>query len=225
MAARGEPDKSESLAAHRRRSPARRRSAPAPAGVVAAQPAGLLALMLLVDARRPARTGPDGALVPLADQDRTRWDRLAIAEGIALLTAALASKPLGPYQLQAAIAAVHDEARTAQDTDWPQILALYRLLDRMAPGPTVTLNRAVAEAMVHGPHAGLDLLTTLTVDTRVSGAHRLEAVRAHLLEMAGEHGEAYATYQRAARRTASMPERRYLLTRATRLPRDGEDAP
>ena len=149
--------------------------------------AGLLALMLLVDARRPARTGPDGALVPLAEQDRTRWDRPAIAEGIALVTASLATKPLGPYQLQAAIAAIHDEAPTAQDTDWPQILALYRLLERMVPGPTVTLNRAVAEAMVHGPRAGLDLLATLTVDNRVSGAHRFDAVRAHLLEMAGEH--------------------------------------
>ncbi len=179
--------------------------------------AGLLALMLLVDARRPARTGPDGALVPLAEQDRTRWDRSAIAEGVALVTASLAGKPLGPYQLQAAIAAVHDEAPTVEDTDWPQILELYRLLERMVPGPTVTLNRAVAEAMVHGPRAGLDLLDTLTVDNRVSGAHRFDAVRAHLLEMAGEHREAHATYQRAARRTASIPERRYLLTRARSL--------
>ena len=185
--------------------------------------AGLLALMLLVDARRPARTGPDGALVPLAEQDRTRWDRPAIAEGIALVTASLAGKPLGPYQLQAAIAAVHDEAPTAGDTDWPQILALYRLLERMDPGPTVTLNRAVAEAMVHGPRDGLDLLAALTVDDRVSGAHRLDAVRAHLLEMAGEHREADAAYQRAARRTASIPERRYLLTRARSLPRVGQD--
>jgi len=185
--------------------------------------AGLLALMLLVDARRPARTGPDGTLVPLAEQDRTRWDRATIAEGIALVTASLAGKPLGPYQLQAAIAAVHDEAPTADDTDWPQILALYRLLERMDPGPTVTLNRAVAEAMVHGPRAGLDLLDTLTVDDRVSGAHRFDAVRAHLLEMAGEHREAYAIYRRAARRTASIPERRYLLARARCLPRDGDD--
>ena len=186
--------------------------------------AGLLALMLLVDARRPARTGPHGSLVPLAEQDRTRWDHPAIAEGIALLTASLANKPLGPYQLQAAIAAVHDEAPAAQDTDWPQILALYRLLGRMVPGPTVTLNRAVAEAMVHGPRAGLDLLATITVDNRVSGAHRFDAVRAHLLEMAGEHREAYASYQLAARRTASIPERRYLLTRARHLPLDGHDA-
>jgi predicted RNA polymerase sigma factor len=144
-------------------------------------------------------------------------------EGIALVTASLAGKPLGPYRLQAAIAAVHDEAPTADDTDWPQILALYRLLERMDPGPTVTLNRAVAEAMVHGPRAGLDLLATLTVGDRVSGAHRFDAVRAHLLEMAGEHREAYATYQRAARRTASIPERRYLLTRSRCLPRDGEE--
>jgi RNA polymerase sigma factor (sigma-70 family) len=185
--------------------------------------AGLLALMLLVDARRASRTGPDGALVPLAEQDRTRWDRAAIDEGVALVTASLAGKPLGPYQLQAAIAAVHDEAPTADDTDWPQILELYRLLERMVPGPTVTLNRAVAEAMVHGPRAGLDLLDTLTVDNRVSGAHRFDAVRAHLLEIAGEHREAQATYERAARRTASIPERRYLLTRATRLARDRRD--
>ena len=179
--------------------------------------AGLLALMLLVDARRPARTAPDGALVPLAEQDRTQWDGPAIAEGIALVTASLASKPLGPYQLQAAIAAVHDEAPTATDTDWPQILELYRLLEQMVAGPTVTLNRAVAEAMVHGPRAGLDLLETVTVDNRVSGAHRFDAVRAHLLEIAGDHSEAHATYQRAARRTASIPERRYLLTRARDL--------
>ncbi len=179
--------------------------------------AGLLALMLLVDARRPARTGPDGALVPLAEQDRARWDRPAIDEGIALVTETLASKPIGPYQLQAAIAAVHDEAPTAEDTDWPQIVALYRLLERVEPSPTVTLNRAVAEAMVHGPRAGLDLLATLPVDERVSGAHRIDAVRAHLLEMAGEHREAYAAYRQAARRTASIPERRYLLARAAQL--------
>ena len=137
--------------------------------------------------------------MPLAEQDRTRWDRPAIAEGVALVTASLASKPLGPYQLQAAIAAVHDEAPTATDTDWPQILALYRLLERMAPGPTVTLNRAVAEAMVHGPQAGLDLLATVTVDKRVSGAHRFDAVRAHLLEMAGEH------WRGRSRRTGGPP--------------------
>ena len=142
--------------------------------------------MLLVDARRPARTDRDGALVPLAEQDRTRGTAGAIAEGIALVTASLASKPLGPYQLQAAIAAVHDEADRVEDTDWPQILALYRLLDRMAPGPTVTLNRAVAVAMVHGPEAGLDLLDALGVDDRVSAAHRLDSVRAHLLEMNGD---------------------------------------
>ena len=169
------------------------------------------------------RTAHDGTLLPLAEQDRARWNRPAIAEGLALVTASLASKPLGPYQLQAAIAALHDEASTAQDTDWPQIVELYRLLERMAPGPTVTLNRAVAEAMVHGPHAGLDLLATVPVDDRVSGAHRFDAVRAHLLEMAGERGEAYSTYRRAARRTASIPERRYLLARAEGLPRNGLD--
>ena len=185
--------------------------------------AGLLALMLLVDARRPSRTSPDGALVPLAEQDRTRWDRSAIDEGIALVTASLAGKPLGPYQLQAAIAAVHDEASTVEDTDWPQILELYRLLERVVPSPTVTLNRAVAEAMVHGPRAGLDLLETITVDDRVNGAHRFDAVRAHLLEIAGDHREAHATYQRAARRTASIPERRYLLTRARSLARGRPD--
>ena len=152
--------------------------------------AGLLALMLLVDARRPARTGPDGALVPLAEQDRTRWDRRAIAEGVALVTASLASKPLGPYQLQAAIAAVHDEAPTRRGHRLAADPGALPAARADGPGPTVTLNRAVAEAMVHGPRAGLDLLATLTVDDRVSGAHRFDAVRAHLLEMAGEHREA-----------------------------------
>ena len=141
--------------------------------------AGLLALMLLVDARRPARTDPDGGLVPLSEQDRSVWDRSMIAEGVALVTAALATTRVGRYQLQAAIAALHDEAPTSSDTDWPQIVALYRLLERVAPGPAVTLNRAVAEAMVHGPQAGLDLLDTVQVDERVSGAHRVVAVRAH----------------------------------------------
>jgi len=179
--------------------------------------AGLLALLLLTDARRPARTDADGALVPLAEQDRSRWDAEAIAEGTALVTGSLATKPVGPYQLQAAIAAVHDEAATADDTDWPQILALYGLLERVAPGPMVTLNRAVAEAMVHGPGAGLDLLATITVDDRVSGAHRVDSVRAHLLEMAGDVPAAHAAYVLASRRTTSLPERRHLLARAARI--------
>ena len=181
--------------------------------------AGLLALMLLTDARRPARTRADGTLVPLAEQDRGLWIRASIAEGVALLTPALARAPVGPYQVQAAIAAVHAEAERAQDTDWPQILALYQLLERIAPNPMVTLNRAVATAMVRGPEAGLDLLRSLEGDDRVAGHHRLEAVRAHLQELAGDHRAARASYQRAARRTTSLPERRYLQDRAARLAR------
>jgi RNA polymerase sigma factor (sigma-70 family) len=181
--------------------------------------AGLLALMLLTDARRPARTRDDGALVPLAEQDRGLWISASIAEGVALLTPALARSPVGPYQVQAAIAAVHAEAGRAQDTDWPQILALYELLERIAPNPMVTLNRAVATAMVRGPEAGLDLLRSLEGDDRVAGHHRLEAVRAHLQELAGDHQAARAGYQLAARRTTSLPERRYLQDRAARLAR------
>jgi RNA polymerase sigma factor (sigma-70 family) len=179
--------------------------------------AGLLALMLLTDARRPARVGPDGMLVPMAEQDRTRWDRAAIAEGTALVTAAMSRGEPGPYQLQAAIAAVHAEAGRAQDTDWPQILALYTLLDRTSGNPVVTLNRAVAAAMVHGPGVGLALLEPLADDERLAREHRLDAVRAHLLEMAGEHERAAAYYLAASRRTASLPERRYLAARAARL--------
>ena len=179
--------------------------------------AGLLALMLLTEARRPARTGPDGALVPLAEQDRTLWDADAIAEGVSLITGSLATTPLGPYQVQAAIAAVHDEAARVEDTDWPQILALYGLLDRVAPSPMVTLNRAVAVAMVQGPRAGLDLVDTLTTDGGVSTSHRIDSVRAHLLEMAGDHRAARVGYRNAARRTTSLPERRHLLARAARL--------
>jgi RNA polymerase sigma factor (sigma-70 family) len=178
---------------------------------------GLLALMLLTDARRPARTRPDGTLVSLAEQDRGRWNRDHVEEGIGLVTDALARAPLGPYQLQAAIAAVHDEAPRAEDTDWPQILALYGLLERIAPNPMVTLNHAVAVAMVRGPRAGLDLLGTLDDDDRMAEHHRLEAVRAHLLEMAGEHAAALAGYRTAARRTTSLPEQRYLDARAARL--------
>jgi RNA polymerase sigma factor (sigma-70 family) len=179
--------------------------------------AGLLALMLLTDARHPARTRPDGTLVPLADQDRARWNRAFIQEGVALITDTLTRAPLGPYQLQAAIAAVHDEAASAADTDWAEILALYELLGRMAPNPMVTLNHAVAVAMVRGPRAGLDLLAALDADDRLAGHHRLAAVRGHLLEMAGDHAAARACYQAAARRTTSLPERRYLESRAARL--------
>ena len=185
--------------------------------------AGLLALMLLSDARRPARTRQDGALVPLAEQDRALWNRDAIHEGIALVTDALARSPPGPYQLQAAIAAVHAEAARAEETDWPQILALYRLLERISPNPIVTLNHAVALAMVHGPRAGLELLGTLDGDDRVATHHRLDAVRAHLLELAGDHAAARAGYRTAARRTTSLPEQRYLEGRAARLAK--HDAP
>jgi RNA polymerase sigma factor (sigma-70 family) len=178
--------------------------------------AGLLALMLLTDARRAARTNPDGALVPLAEQDRTRWDREAIREGVDLVTDGLTWGPPGPYLLQAAIAAVHDEAVRAQDTDWPQILALYRLLDHLAPNPMVTLNRSVATAMVHGPRAGLDLLDTLPADRRMAEHHRLWAVRAHLLDLAGDRAAARQAYRTAARRTTSLPEQRYLEARAAR---------
>lgn len=158
--------------------------------------AGLLALMLLTDARRPVRMGADGGLIPLAEQNRTRWDQAAIAEGIALISDALTRTVLGPYQLQAAIAAVHDQAPSAEETDWPQILALYGLLERIAPNPVVTLNRAVAIAMVRGPHAGLALLDILADDDRLTDHHRLAAVRAHLLEMAGEPMAAREAYFR-----------------------------
>jgi RNA polymerase sigma factor (sigma-70 family) len=183
--------------------------------------AGLLALMLLTDARRPARTRPDGGLVPLAEQDRALWSHERIREGVALITDALPTGPIGPYQLQAAIAAVHAEAARAEDTDWPQIAGLYKLLDRIAPNPMVTLNRAVAVAMVRGPQAGLGLLATLAADDRMVGHHRLDAVRAHLLEMAGDHDAARASYRNAARRTTSLPEQRYLEGRAARLTEAG----
>jgi RNA polymerase sigma factor (sigma-70 family) len=181
--------------------------------------AGLLALMLLTDARRAARTRPDGALVPIAEQDRERWNRESIREGIELVTDALSRTPLGPYQVQAAIAAVHAEAERAEDTDWAQIVALYQVLERLSPNPVITLNHAVAVAMVRGPRAGLDMLGTLDGDERVARHHRLEAVRAHLLEMAGDQAAAHASFRIAARRTTSLPERRYLETRAARLAR------
>ncbi|MCX5174784.1 sigma-70 family RNA polymerase sigma factor [Streptomyces virginiae] len=179
--------------------------------------AGLLALMLLTDARRAARTTPDGDLVPLAEQDRTRWDRAAITEGVALVSDALTHARLGPYQLRAAIAAVHDEAASDEDTDWVEILALYEVLISLVPGPVERLGHAVAVAMVHGPRRALTLLGDLDQDERLAGHHRLEAVRAHLLEMAGERAEARATYAKAAGLTLSVPERRYLRFRAARL--------
>jgi RNA polymerase sigma factor (sigma-70 family) len=179
--------------------------------------AGLLALMLLTDARRPARTAPDGTPVPLAEQDRSRWDRVLIDEGIELVTAALRGSPLGPYQLQAAIAAVHAEAARAEDTDWAQIAALYELLERISPSPVVRLNRAVAVGMVHGPAAGLDLLATLDRDDRMAENHRVAAVRAHLLELAGDRDAAEASFLEAARSSTSLPERRYLEAQAARL--------
>ena len=178
---------------------------------------GLLALMLLTDARRRARTGPGGSLVPLAEQDRGLWDAASIREGVALISDTLTRARLGPYQLQAAIAAVHDEARRPEDTDWPEIVALYELLARISPNPMVTLNQAVAVAMVDGPRAGLELLATLDGDDRMTGHHRVDAVRAHLLEMAGERADARDSYRTAARRTTSIPERRYLESRADRL--------
>ena len=181
--------------------------------------AGLLALMLLTEARRAARTSADGSLVPLAEQCRNLWNMTQIEQGVALVTRALGATPIGPYQLQAAIAAVHDEARTAEETDWPQILALYGVLERVSPGPVVTLNRAVALAMVNGPRAGLALLGTLDGDERMTQTHRLDAVRGHLLELAGDVVAARESYQRAARMTASIPEQRYLELRAARLPR------
>ena len=179
--------------------------------------AGLLALMVLTDARRLARTGPNGELIPLPEQDRSLWDQRAIAEGVALVTATLSRGSIGAYQLQAAIAAVHDEAARAEDTDWPQILALYGVLKQMSDNPMVTLNHAIAAAMVHGPSAGLELLKALDADERMAGHHRLDAVRAHLLERAGDHQAAIVHYRAAADRTASIPERNYLMMQAARL--------
>ena len=176
---------------------------------------GLLALMLLTDARRPARTGAGGELIPLAEQDRARWDRELIAEGTALITGALPGGVVGEYQVQAMIAAVHDEAASVGDTDWPQILTLYGLLERMTGNPMVALNRAIAAAMVHGPAAGLKLLEPL--DEPLAGHYRLDAVRAHLYEMAGDTQAAMAHYRAAAARTTSIPEQQYLTAQAARL--------
>nr|WP_252980674.1 sigma-70 family RNA polymerase sigma factor [Streptomyces chartreusis] len=177
--------------------------------------AGLLALMLLTDARREARTGPYGELVPLDEQDRERWDKAAIDEGVDLVTRALTRGPAGPYQLRAAIAAVHDEAPSAQETDWEEILGLYDVLVRIVPGPVERLNRAVAVAMARGPRAGLAELVSL--EDELGAGHRLDAVRGHLLERAGAHDEARAAYEAAAAKTLSLPEQRYLHARAARL--------
>jgi RNA polymerase sigma factor (sigma-70 family) len=179
--------------------------------------AGLLALMLLTDARRPARTRPDGGLVPLAEQDRSLWNTHAIAEGVEIITDALQHTPVGPLQIQAAIAAIHDEAVRPSQTDWQQILKLYDLLDAIAPGPMVTLNRVVARAEVDGPLVGLRALEEAAADPALSGHHRVAAIRAHLLERTGDLARARDEFQRAARLTLSLPERRYLETRASRL--------
>ncbi|MEV8100664.1 DUF6596 domain-containing protein [Kitasatospora sp. NPDC085879] len=178
---------------------------------------GLLALMLLTHARRKARTTVDGDLVPLDEQDRTAWDRALIDEGLGLAEASLAGPALGPYQLQAAIAATHAAADKADETDWPQVHALYLILERIAPNPMVTLNRAIALAETEGPAAGLALLATLDGDDRMAGHHRLLSVRAHLLERSGDRAGAYEHFRRAARATASIAERRYLESRAGRI--------
>ena len=179
--------------------------------------AGLLALMLLTDARRAARTGPKRELIPLDEQDRTRWDRQSIAEGVALVSAALSKGLVGEYQLQAAIAAVHDEAASAPETDWPQILALYTVLTRMTDNPMVAVSHAIATAMVTGPDEGLELLEPLMADERLQGNHRLDTARAHLFERAGKLGAAEELYRSAASKTTSTPERNYLLLKAARL--------
>ena len=182
-----------------------------------AEVSGLLALMLLTDARRIARTGPNGELIPLMEQDRSLWDGGQIEEGIALISESLRKGSIGAYQLQAAIAAVHDEAATPEATDWPQILALYALLKRMSDNPMVALNHAIATAMVRGPAAGLELLDAIERDGRIAEHYRLHAVRAHLLELSGAYEAAIELYRNAAARTMSIPERNYLNTRAARL--------
>jgi RNA polymerase sigma factor (sigma-70 family) len=186
-----------------------------------AEVTGLLALLLLTDARRPARTSPDGLPVPMAEQDRGTWDAARITEGTALVTEALRRGPPGPYQIQAAIAALHDEAPAAEETDWPQILALYEVLMQASDNPVVALNHAVAAAMVHGPRVGLELLENVAADQRIAAAHRLHAVQANLLEMAGDRCAARDAYLRAAELTASPPHQRYLNSRAARLASPG----
>lgn len=187
--------------------------------------AGLLALMLLTDARRRARTTAEGDLVPLSRQDRTLWNKNQIAEGVALISETLPKGAVGRYQLQAAIAAVHDEASRAEETDWPQILALYDVLQWMSANPMVKLNRVVAVAMVHGPGKGLELLEELETDSRLANHHRLFAIRAHLLELAGDQAQAVIAYRAAAAKTGSMPERNYLLTQAAQLEGKADQSP
>ncbi len=181
--------------------------------------AGLLALMLLTDARRPAERDLTAAWFPSPSRTEALWDSGIIAEGVALISQTLASSPIGPYQLQAAIAAVHDEAQRAEDTDWQQILRLYDLLERIAPGPMVTLNRIVAFAMVHGPQAGVEALDRAASDPALAGHHRVHAVKAHLLELSGDVEAARAEYLLAARRTLSAPEQQYLEARAAQITR------
>jgi RNA polymerase sigma factor (sigma-70 family) len=183
--------------------------------------AGLLALMLLTDARRSARTGPNGELIPMAEQDRSLWDAGSISEGVALITETLPKGPVGPYQLQAAIAALHDEAPSSEATDWPQIVALYELLMRISDNPVVSLNHAVAVAMARGPQAGLDLLDRLRTDDRMADDHRLHAVQAHLLEMAGDLEAAHGSYLAAGRRATNLAQQRYLHAQAARLKTEG----
>src|SRR5215831_3567044 len=182
--------------------------------------AGLLALMLLIDARRPARTGPGGELIPMAEQDRSLWNAESIAEGVELISRALPRGPTGPYQLQAAIAAIHDEAPSAEKTDWPQIVALYELLMRISDNPVVALNHAVAVAMARGPQAGLELIASLRSDDRIAEDHRLHAVEAHLLEIAGDLAAAHHSYLAAARRATNLAQQRYLHGQAARLKTD-----
>jgi RNA polymerase sigma factor (sigma-70 family) len=190
-----------------------------------AEIAGLLALMLLTNARRAARTGPREELIPLDKQNRSLWDRAEITEGTHLLTLALSKGAVGLYQLQAAIAAVHDEATSPEDTDWPQILALYELLQRVAPSPMVTLNHAIAVAMVHGPERGLKRLSALDSDQRLAGHYRLDAVRGHLFEMLGDRDKAIQHYRTAAAKTTSLPEQNYLMTQAARLDEARKESP
>jgi predicted RNA polymerase sigma factor len=178
---------------------------------------GLLALMLLVHARYPARTAPDGSLIPMADQDRSLWDKAAIDEGIALITAALPRGPTGPYQLQAAIAAVHDEAASAEATDWPQIAALYEVLLRLDDNPVAALNHAVAVSMVAGPRAGLELVQRLGSDARINADRRFHAVRGHLLEMADDPAGALESYRAAALVATNLQQKRFLNQQITRL--------
>jgi RNA polymerase sigma factor (sigma-70 family) len=187
--------------------------------------AGLLALMLLTDARRAARVGPDGALIPLAEQDRTRWHQDMITEGVDLVATAMSLGRSGPYQLQAAIAALHDEAPTADATDWPQIEALYGVLQEMTPNPMTALNHAVAVAMARGPSPALDLVDALAKDKHLTDHHRLHAVRAHLLEMSGDVPGALAAYRQAAQLTLSLPEQRYLHAKAAALAQQGIVSP